>query len=140
MKIAFYRSTSSNLFLRAIHSLVKLRTRSSFSHCELVIDGICYSSSWQDGGVRAQEIDLGSGRWALVEIEGDEDAARRWFLQNDGQRYDYLGVFLFLLGRRIGASTRWFCSSAVASALNIPEPLRYSPQTLYERVTRPRSV
>ena len=34
------------------NALIRWWTRSPYSHCELVINGTCYSSSIRDGGVR----------------------------------------------------------------------------------------
>lgn len=44
--------------------------RVAYSHCELVIDGVCYSSSPRDNGVRSKAIDLHSGSWDLIEVSG----------------------------------------------------------------------
>ena len=39
-----------------------------YSHSEIYIDGICYSSSVRDGGVRSKVIDLNSGKWDIVDL------------------------------------------------------------------------
>ena len=40
------------------NALIRWWTRSQYSHCELVIDGTCYSSSERDRGVRSKVMAL----------------------------------------------------------------------------------
>src|SRR4051794_3882466 len=54
---------------------IQLWTDSIYSHCELVIDGICYSSSAMDKGVRRKAIDLDPEKWDLIDLPW-ADAAR----------------------------------------------------------------
>ena len=58
-----------------------------------MIDGVCYSSSARDGGVRSKVIDLTSGRWDVVEcVRGDPVAAKARFDAHMGEKYDYWGL------------------------------------------------
>lgn len=47
------------------------------SHCELVIQGRCYSASDRDGGVRGKVL--------------------AWFRDHDGDNYDWVGIARFVL-------------------------------------------
>lgn len=138
MKAAFYLGRKAeNPSSKMFDWLVCAWTKSPYSHCELVIDGVCYSSSKRDGGVRAKEIDLKSGHWHVLEIGGDKSAALKWFQGNSGARYDVAGLFGFVLPFRTHNLNRWFCSEACAAALGIPEPWRYSPHDLFEHLIKP---
>lgn len=129
MQIAFYKGRD-RLFDRA----VQWWTEGPYSHCELVMDGLCYSSSLRDGGVRVKFIDLSSGRWDVVPVGGDEQAARRWFSEHQDAGYDVPGLFGFVLSWRVDSRSRWFCSEAVAEALQLGSSWTISPNDLARRV------
>lgn len=44
-------------------------TRSPYSHVEVIINGVCYSSSLRDGGVRKKAIDLSKPHWRTIPID-----------------------------------------------------------------------
>ena len=133
MQLAFYKGPARRPLHRLAHWLVCKVTRSKYSHCELVIDGVCYSSSWRDGGVRGTLIDLSSGRWDVLDVRGDELAAKDWFIRHWHAPYDYAGLLGFVLPWRTQNEQRWFCSEACAAALGLHNPERISPQWLYDR-------
>lgn|SRR5574340_42996 len=112
--------------------LTRWWTGSQYSHCELVIDGMCYSASFMDGGVRCKLIDLAEARWDVVPITGgNAEAAVEFFNQTKGRRYDWLGLFgAQLFNRGIQNPRRYFCSEWCAKALNVPHPERHTPHTL----------
>lgn len=133
MRLALYKASGG-----LADKLVRLVTRSKYSHVELVIGGACFSSSIQDGGVRGKHINIWSGSWDVVDIGGDEAAAKAWFEARNGQDYDWLGVFRFILPFLPHRSGKWFCSEAVGAALGLPEPHALSPQDLWDwSKTRP---
>ena len=84
------------------NAVTRYWTRSQYSHCELVIDGVCRSSSFMDGGVRSKVIDLEDGKWELVGIPwGDEKNILQFFDFTKGSGYDWAGIFgSQLLNRR----------------------------------------
>ena len=127
MKLAFYKGTRPGwhgLFNRA----VRWWTRGPYSHVELVFsDGLCGSASGVDGGVRLKSIMLHPDRWDLVPIAGDETYARDWFARHAGRGYDYLGLFGFVWRPYYGDTTRFWCSEAIAAALQIDDPWRVEP-------------
>ncbi|UUZ68071.1 hypothetical protein LP416_27790 [Polaromonas sp. P2-4] len=105
-------------------------TRGPYSHCELVIDGLCFSSSLRDGGVRVKRIDLTTGRWDVVTVQADAQHARDWFYAHLGAGYDAAGLLGFVLPWRTQDRRRWFCSEACAEALLMPESWAISPNGL----------
>lgn len=136
MQIAFYqgkRRGGAGLFDAA----VRWWTRGPFSHCELVFsDGTAASSSARDGGVRCKRIDWKPGHWIFVPVAGGEPAARAWFRDYAGAKYDYAGLFGFIWRRESGAAQRWFCSEACAAALGYQDPWRFDPNTLFAALMR----
>lgn len=117
--------------------LVRHWTRSTYSHCELVLpDGRWLSASAMDGGVRTKHIELNLEHWDLIPLPwADYRQIARVFRANAGQGYDYLGLFgSQLLSAGLHSRRRWFCSEFCAAALGYPMPQRYSPAQLGEVV------
>jgi hypothetical protein len=117
-----------------IDSIVRVWTKSPYSHCELVVDGKCFSSSPQDGGVRDKLINLQSGGWDLIELPwADDNKVLSYFNSTAGQTYGWASLItsqVFNLG--ISNDKSQFCSEWCANALGIPNPSAYNPQTLAE--------
>ena len=111
-------------------------TGSIYSHCELVVCGVCLSASFMDGGVRAKQIDLDSGHWDVIPLPwADVAQVLAFFEQTKGRAYDWLGLFrgqLFNRGGRDGS--KYFCSEWCAEAIGIPAAEMYSPARLGELV------
>lgn len=135
-QLALYKGPPRNDLLHSVsHYAIRLWTWSRWSHAELVIDGVCYSSSSRDGGVRAKTIDLTSGRWDVVELPlSDEQAGKAlaWFLTNDGDKYDWAGIWRFVLPFLPHGERRWFCFEAIGSALGFAGSYRLDADDLYE--------
>lgn len=126
MQVAFYKG-KDHFFDR----LVQWWTKGPYSHVELVINGVCYTSSPRDNGVRMKLINLHSGNWDVFDLMGDEDYALAWFKEHMGQKYDYLGLLGFVLPFRRSHPSMWFCSEAVGqAALKDPKSYLYHPNGL----------
>jgi hypothetical protein len=141
VKLALYTGGGGTWYARLFDWLVRLVTRSPYSHCEIVIDGVCWSSSIRDGGVRAKRIDLDSGHWHVIPLHTDPARALAWFKSHMGQGYDWLGVLRFIVPFIPQRAGRWFCSEACAAALGLPCPSHYSPgglAALIEQATTER--
>ena len=142
MKAAFYKGTRPGL-AGIYNRLVRWWTKSPYSHVELIFydgekcaGGLAASASNIDGGVRTKVIDFDPARWDFIDLP-DELAERawRWFREHDGAPYDLVGNLQFVLAPIPHSQRRWFCSEAVAAALGIPDPWRYSPGTLASALT-----
>lgn len=131
MQVAFYKAPGTWL-----DALIRLLTRSIYSHCELVIDGICYTSSNRDGGVRSKAIYLDTEKWDVFDIPHNKDLAKAWFTEHYGQSYDWLGAVRIVLPFLPNSSNKWFCSEACAAALGIENPGRQTPATLYHLLVK----
>lgn len=127
MQLALYKGPPSDPIHWLTHVATCAATLSRYSHCELVIEGICYSASARDGGVRAKRIDLNSGRWDVIEINGDDAFALEWFRSHIGAEYDWTGALRFLFPILRHRRGLWFCSEACAAALGLPSPWRWTP-------------
>lgn len=116
-------------------------TRSPYSHCELAIADearagvyFCVSASLRDGGVRGKYMQLPAGRWDLLPCPLPESAVHDELRQHQGQRYDYAGIFRFLLPFLPHSRRRWFCSEFVAAALRLPNPHHHTPKSIHQHL------
>lgn len=113
---------------------IQFWTSSIYSHCELVVDGMCYSSSAMDKGVRRKAIALDPAHWDLIELPwADAEQVLRYFQITRKHNYGWASMAasqLFNLNRELGKSP--FCSQWIAAALGLPNPVTYNPRTLGE--------
>jgi hypothetical protein len=145
MQIAFYKGSwkigdilsDPGKFIG--HVGICIRTLSKYSHAELVIDGLCWSSSARDGGVREKEIQLEDGHWdvfpVLKEFDNREQALQ-WFREHNGLKYDFWGIAKFVVPFLRDSANRWFCSEAIAAALGVLKPYKLAPKHLLKFVQR----
>ena len=130
MKLASYKGTRPGL-AGLFNIAVRWWLGGKYSHTELVFsDGVSASSSWLDGGVRYRLITFDPAKWDLIEIDGDEQAARQWFKDHAGDGFDIVGLFGFVWRRSTQNRARWFCSESVAASLGFLEPHRFDPCSL----------
>lgn len=132
LRAAFYKGTRPGL-AGMYNRLVRWWTRSPYSHVELVFStGMAASSSFEDGGVRFKRIEFDPERWDFTTLPPHmETAAITWFEQHLGQSYDLVGNLHFIVSPVPQRKGKWFCSEAVAAALGVAAPWRYSPATLF---------
>jgi len=132
VQLALYKGPAQDLAHKIAHWAVCVFTGSPYSHCELVINGVCWSASARDGGVRGKVIDLHSGRWDVIDLPDSfsEAAALAWFREHDGARYDWAGVMRFAVPFLPLSVGRWFCSEACAAALGIGQAHKLTPRSL----------
>lgn len=127
VKVAFYKGRDAFL-----DRLIQWWTGSSYSHCEIVVNGVSYSSSPRDGGVRMKLIDFNPQHWDFVEVpEAHQAAVLQWFSEHYGAKYDWVGLLGFVFTHRLNSADRWFCSEACAAALGIPQPWTLTPRDLF---------
>lgn len=127
MKLALYKGKGQigNYAIRAW-------TRYAYSHCEIVIDNLWYSSSIMDKGVRVKHINPDSGHWDFIELP-DRLAQRvlEYFNKTEGDAYGWGSLISSQIFNRNSTEPKAaFCSSWCASALGLPNPSSYSPGSL----------
>ena len=131
MQVAFYKAPGN-----LADKLIRKFTRGPYSHCELVIEKIGYSSSAMDGGVRSKAIDFtDSTTWDVLDVSWfPASLALAHFEETKGAPYSYAGLVLDQLFNLnvTGADGAAFCSEWCAEAFSIPNPGVYNPNTLYE--------
>lgn len=114
------------------NAAIRWWTGSSYSHCELVVDGWCYSSSVMDKGVRRKQIDLADGNWDLIELPWADGATIvRYFQQTDSDVYGWPSLIASqVFNRNRPTDHAAFCSEWCARALGLPSPSIFNPATL----------
>lgn len=141
MKIAFYYAQYGDWR----DKLVSWITRGPFSHCELVFsDGVCFSSSGRDEGVRFKLIDFKKEHWIFYDLilsESEEAYVKTWCSLKVGKKYDWLGLLRFVFPNIDSDDKRkWFCSEICVRALqkvNLFTNLNHhktSPNSFYKAV------
>jgi len=107
-------------------------TASVYSHCELVVDGWCYSSSVRDNGVRRKRINLDSGKWDLMTLPWANSVdIEHYFAATDPNRYGWASLITSqLFNRNSPVKGVQFCSEWCAAAAGIPNASSYSPGSL----------
>jgi len=117
--------------------LIRVWTRSPYSHCELVLpDGRFATSSPRNGGVRAKVIEPDPDVWDFLPLPWIKATSVEQLLEQEaGASYDWLGILgSQVLPAGIQSRSRWFCSEFCAQALELEQPQRYSPGQLAEAV------
>lgn len=133
MKIALYKGPVSfwdDPLHWITHWAIKIRSLSPYSHCELEIDGVCYSSSVRDHGVRSKVIDLKSGNWDVYRVDADEEFAIKLFQEHMGNPYDWWGILRFVIPFVPQKKNQYFCSEIVGAAIGVTDPEDLFPSDL----------
>lgn len=101
------------------------------AHCEVAYNWSgtlhnCVSSSFLDHGVRAKDIDMPADKWRIYEIDEPQENVLEYLEYNDDCKYDVLGLFGFIISRRIrGSRRKKFCSETGAEIIGLSDPWRY---------------
>ena len=111
-------------------------TRRQESHCELVVDGLAYSSSIQDKGVRVKYIEWNPANWRFIPIPwASKESILKHYEETKDNKYAFFNLLASqILNRNIDDGNADFCSGWCAEALNIPNPNIYNPATLASMV------
>ena len=132
MKIHFYKAKEGNLKDKLI-GLVSV-----FSHVELEINNICYSSSNRDDGVRSKIIDTtDSQKWVTFEFKEyiDTNKCLAYFYSVERQEYDWTNIFLTqLIKLNVQSDNKQICSEFVANCLGLENAYKYSPESLFYKL------
>lgn len=115
---------------RFFDRLIQYRTKSIYSHCELVIDNICYSSSYMDKGVRAKNININNSyKWDLYPIPwADKVSILSHFEETKHYKYSVFDiVFNQIVNLGFDEPKAIFCSAWCMDALGVNNPNDYTP-------------
>ena len=112
-------------------ALIRWWTKSPYSHCELIVGDLWYSSSLRDGGVRVMRIDPDPDHWDFVELPWVEPVrVKAFYAKTAGQRYSWADLIKRQIFNREGDSDGYFCSEWCAGAAGVQFPQTYSPGRL----------
>lgn len=127
VKLALYKGKGT-----LVNASIRYWTGSVYSHCELVVNSMCYSSSVMDKGVRRKIINLDDGKWDVIELPwADAESVIKYFAETDHHRYGYFGLITSqLFNRGIAQDRAQFCSEWCARALRLPTPSALNPASL----------
>ena len=132
IKIHFYKARAGKIGDKIV-GLVSV-----FSHVELEINGVCYSSSNRDKGVRSKVIDTSNAqKWLSFDLKKniDENICLLYFESVRGQRYDWLNIFLTqIIKVNIQSSNKQICSEFVGNCLQLDNAYKYSPEALFYKL------
>ena len=131
VRLAFYKGEGN-----WVDKVVRWWTKSQYSHVEVVVGDMWYSSSPRDGGVRSMRMeDYNAEHWDIIGYPGvSASDVFDLFRKTKGSKYDFIGIlFSQVLPIGLHSSTKWYCSEWAAE-------LKYnntniSPQELYELVS-----
>lgn len=104
----------------------------NYSHTEIFINGVAYSSSVRDGGVRSKSIDMFSGKWDYIYIgnyleKAGEDKALEIFNKKKGKPYDWFGALGFGLPFLKQNKEKDYCFEINAEMLGLQNPNKWTP-------------
>ena len=129
IKVHFYKARAGKIGDKIV-GLVSI-----FSHVELEIDGVYYSSSNRDGGVRSKTIDTSNPKkWVSFELKNniDKNICLNYFKSVEGQKYDWLNIFFSqIIKLNIQSSNKQICSEFVGNCLQLDNAYKYSPESLF---------
>ena len=132
MRIHFYKARAGKLGDKVVG------IASIFSHVELEINGVCYSSSNRDKGVRSKVIDTSNAqKWLSFDLKKDidENICLLYFESVRGQKYDWLNIFLTqIIKVNIQSSNKQICSEFVGNCLQLDNAYKYSPEALFYKL------
>lgn len=129
MKLALYKGKGC-----IGNYLIRKWTSSKYSHCEIVIGDLCYSSSLMDCGVRAKKIDLKEENWDFIALpEYLIPSVLYYYEKTKDYSYSWLDLIRSQIFNKVqDQEYSSFCSEWCAAALGIPNPTIYNPRTLGE--------
>lgn len=114
------------------NAVIRRRTGSQMSHCELVIDGLWYSASLRDRGVRRKHVDPTPGDWEYQTLPwADAFKIIKWFDENEEVQYGVWDLVFQLFHFNADAPGE-ICSTACAESLDFPYAYKYNPKTLWK--------
>lgn len=114
--------------------LVQKGKYSNVTHVEAILkewdDGsvTIASSSLRDGGIRMKRCVLTPGHWDIVDVpRWDSEVAEQWFIDHEGEPYDWRGAFATCVPVQWKQKNEWFCNEAVGASVGMNSPEIFGP-------------
>ena len=142
--LAFYKGIYSTSL---VNILISIFTLSKYSHVELIINEISYSSRPESNGFSGKKIDYNKDihLWDFIELEVsviDILSILKLVKNTNGRTYDWLGIFFWhLIPIGIEDPKRWYCSEWIAKAFDVmgirlSRSIQVTPGKLYKLVQK----
>lgn len=127
--LAFYKGKGDFL-----DKVVRLFTRSKYSHCAIVAHDIEYSSTSRMGGVYAKRlyIPYDVKEWDIVPVYIPAQDVVAFYNRTKHCKYDYLGALGIVFTVFNQKKSRYFCSEWCAECLGLDKPYKCTPGSLYD--------
>ena len=119
------------------NSLIRWRSQSIYSHCEIIVDGWMYSSTVKDKGVRCKlQTYLSEEDWDIIPIHfNNGESILHYYSQTKDNPYGWLDLFQTqVFGRSTANNQGDFCLEWCLSALGLPNSAGYRMGQLKEIV------
>jgi hypothetical protein len=86
------------------------------------------SASLRDDGVRTKTVKLNPEHWLIYDVPSwDVGQSKAWFVEHDGERYDWRGAFVTWLPATWNRDDEWFCNEAVGASVGMVDPDIFGP-------------
>ena len=108
--------------------LIRLRTRSPYSHCEIMLPGgLCYTSHQMRGGVACIPRTL-NDQWDVVPLHSlTAEQVVAHYEKTKHHGYNWIGVIGCAIGISLPWPNRWHCSQWCATVLGMRSTAGMSP-------------
>jgi hypothetical protein len=108
--------------------LIRKRSKSAYSHCEIFLDGVAMSTQWGEC-VRTARI-MDAAHWDFFEVPSVlSSQIYDHYWRTRGMRYDYVGAVLGLgLSLRVESKHRYHCAEWCSAALGLSTGYNTFPQ------------
>lgn len=105
-----------------IQKLIGWRTYSAFSHVEIMIDEMCYSSVFPKGirAEKAEKVYTKPWEWQVVDLEPlnlSDKAVKEWFERHENCPYDTRSLLEILEGKASSDANAFNCAESILSSL-----------------------
>lgn len=125
--------------------LIRWWTKSPYSHCEVIIDGLMFSAHPREGGTRFAAIpNMSPDDWDILYVPTGptEDRMLLDFCHAElGCKYDWFGIiFSQIIRLQREHKSKWFCSEVCAAVIQRlglmrnAKPCTFSPGKLHKRL------
>jgi hypothetical protein len=141
IRLAFYKASHGTF----VDKLISFVSRGEYSHVELIFEDMrSFSSSPRDDGTRFAVLQYDLGKWDFVDIHVTDQqytSILNYCKKNAGKKYDWMGVFSFVLPLRQDRK-RFYCTEVIVLAFQAASlwlncnPSRISPIQLYRYIVK----
>lgn len=116
--------------------LIRVFTRSKYSHCEVLSQGDMYGVSSPLMKVsKAENKHYNPKDWDRIAVDIKKNKILYFFKRTKDMKYDWIAIILSqIFPFRLHSKKKYICSEWVAELLEWNKPHRYSPQDVYERL------